>query len=39
MKKLYLFGLLSLVSFLTSCGDDTTQLAKDEFSKFYNGKD
>lgn len=24
---------------LTSCGTDTTQLAKDEFSKYYNGKD
>ena len=22
----------------TGCGQDTTQLAKDEFSKYYNGK-
>ena len=25
--------------FLTACGEDTTQLAKDEFAKYHNGKD
>ena len=25
--------------FFTSCREDTTQLAKDEFSKYYNGKE
>lgn len=39
MKKIYLLFLTILTLFLTSCGQDTTQLAKDEFSKYYNGKD
>lgn len=38
MKKIcLLFTLLSL--FLTSCREDTTQLAKNEFSKYYNGRE
>ena len=32
-------GLMILTLFLTACGEDTTQLAKDEFSKYFNGKD
>lgn len=39
MKKIYLLFLTILTLFLTSCRQDTTQLAKDEFSKYYNGKD
>ena len=39
MKKIFLFILTILTLFLTSCGQDTTQVAKDEFSKYYNGKD
>lgn len=38
MKKLYLLFLSILILFLTSCRQDTTQLAKDEFLKYYNGK-
>ena len=42
MKKIYLLFLtiltLIVTLFLTSCGLDT-QLAKNEFSKYYNGKD
>ena len=36
-----MFFLLFTISFLffTSCREDTTQLAKDEFSKYYNGKE
>ena len=38
MKKIcLLFTLIPLL--LVSCIEDTTQLAKDEFSKYYNGKD
>ena len=39
MKKIYLLFLTILTLLLTSCRQDTTQLAKDEFSKYYNGKD
>ena len=40
MKKVYLlFFLLILTILLTSCREETTQLAKEEFSKYYNGKD
>ena len=39
MKKIYLLFLTILTLFLISCRQDTTQLAKDEFSKYYNGKD
>ena len=38
MKKIYLLFLAMLTLFLASCGQDTTQLAKDEFSKYHNGK-
>ncbi len=38
MKKIYLFILTILTLCLTSCRQDTTQFAKDEFSKYYNGK-
>ena len=30
--------LIFFAIFLTSCGQDTTQVAKDEFLKYYNGK-
>lgn len=39
MKKVYLLFLIIFTLFLTSCGEDTTQLAKEEFSKYYNGQD
>ena len=39
LKKICLLFLTILTLFLTSCRQDTTQLAKDEFSKYYNGKD
>ena len=39
MKKIFVLLLTILTLLLTSCGEDTTQLAKDEFSKYYNGKD
>lgn len=39
MRKIYLLFLTILTLLLTSCRQDTTQLAKDEFSKYYNGKD
>ena len=39
MKKICLLFLTILTLLLTSCGEDATQLAKDEFSKYYNGKD
>ena len=39
MKKIYLLFLTILTLFLISCRQDTTQLAKEEFSKYYNGKD
>ena len=39
MKKICLLFLTLLTLLLTSCRQDTTQLAKDEFSKYYNGKD
>ena len=39
MRKIYLLFLTILTLLLTSCKQDTTQLAKDEFSKYYNGKD
>lgn len=37
MKKLVLL-IISCLIFLTSCMEDNTQLAKDEFSKYFNGK-
>ena len=39
MKKICLLFLTVLSILLSSCRQDTTQLAKDEFSKYYNGKD
>ena len=39
MRKICLLFLTILTLFLTSCRQDTTQLAKDEFSIIYNGKD
>lgn len=39
MKKKRILFLLILPFLLISCGHETTQLAKDEFSKYYNGKD
>ena len=39
LKKICLLFLTILTLLLTSCRQDTTQLAKDEFSKYYNGKD
>lgn len=39
MRKICLLFLTILTLFLTSCRQDTTQLAKDEFSKYYNWKD
>ena len=39
MKKIFVLLLTILTLLLTSCRQDTTQLAKDEFSKYYNGKD
>ena len=39
MKKTCLLFLTILTLLLTSCRQDTTQLAKDEFSKYYNGRD
>ena len=39
MKKICLVVLMILTLFLTACGEDTTQLAKDEFAKYHNGKD
>ena len=39
MKKICFLFLTVLTLLLTSCRQDTTQLAKDEFSKYYNGKD
>ena len=39
MKKICLLFLTILTLLLTSCRQDTTQLAKEEFSKYYNGKD
>ena len=39
MKKLIcLFFCLALTLSLVSCSLDNTQIAKDEFSKYYNGK-
>ena len=38
MKKIGLLILTILTLFLVSCGQDTTQLAKEEFSKYYNGE-
>ncbi len=38
MKKICLLFLTILTLLLTSCRQDTTQLAKDEFSKYYNGE-
>ncbi len=38
LKKICLIIFTILTLCLTSCGQDTTQLAKDEFSKYYNGK-
>ena len=37
MKKIVLLIIACLI-FLTSCRENTTQLAKDEFSKYFNGK-
>ena len=39
MRKICLLFVSILFIILTSCREDTTQLAKDEFSKYYNGKD
>ena len=39
LKKICLLFLTILTLLLTSCRQDTTQLAKDEFSKYYNGRD
>ncbi len=39
LRKICLLFLIILTLFLTSCGQNTTQLAKDEFSQYYNGKD
>ena len=39
LKKICLLFLTVFTLLLTSCRQDTTQLAKDEFSKYYNGKD
>ena len=39
LKKICLLFLTILTFLLTCCRQDTTQLAKDEFSKYYNGKD
>lgn len=39
LKKICLLFLTILTLLLTSCRQDTTQLAKDVFSKYYNGKD
>ena len=39
LKTICLLFLLILFLLLTYCRQDTTQLAKDEFSKYYNGKD
>ena len=39
LKKICLLFLTVLTLLLTSCRQDTTQLAEDEFSKYYNGKD
>ena len=38
MKKICFFVLVLLSLFLNSCWKDTTKHAKDEFSKYYNGK-
>jgi len=38
MKKICVLLLTILTLLLTSCGEDTTRLAKDEFSKYYNGR-
>lgn len=37
MKKIWLLILTMLTLCLTGCRKDTTQIAKDEFSKYYNG--
>lgn len=39
MRKMFLLFFTILTLFLTSCRQDTTQLAKDEFSKYFSGKD
>lgn len=39
LKKICLLFLTVFILLLTSCRQDTTQLAKAEFSKYYNGKD
>lgn len=39
LKRISLLFLTILTLLLTSCGQDTTKIAKDEFSKYYNGKD
>ena len=39
LKKICLLFLTVFTLLLTSCRQDTTQLAEDEFSKYYNGKD
>ena len=38
MRKINLLFVVCIVS-LISCRQDTTQLAKNEFSKYYNGKE
>lgn len=37
MKKIILFVLIVFIFFSTSCSKDTTQEAKNEFTKYYNG--
>lgn len=39
LRKICLLMISIFAILLTSCGDDTTQLAKDEFSKYDSGKD
>ena len=36
---IFFLFLFILISFLSFCREDTTQLAKDEFSKYFSGKD
>lgn len=38
MKKVAIFIIIIFTLCLSSCREDTTQLAKDEFSKYYNEK-
>ena len=38
MKKIFISFFLIVITLLNSCGEDTTQEAKDEFSKYFNEK-